>query len=88
MIITYVSLSIASSLLLRVTGMPWFDAVTNAMSACSTCGFCIRNESIAFYDNPFAEAVLIVTMIAAGINFGVLFISLIKGRPALAGKKA
>lgn len=88
MIITYVSLSIASSLLLRVTGMPWFDAVTNAMSACSTCGFCIRNESIAFYDNPFAEAVLIVTMIAAGINFGVLFISLIKGRPARIWKSA
>jgi trk system potassium uptake protein TrkH len=61
--------------------MPWFDALTNAMSACSTCGFCTRNTSIAFYANPAAEIVLTVAMLAAGINFGILFLAFLRGRP-------
>ena len=80
MMITYVSLTVISFFSLRLTGLAWFDAATNAMSACSTCGFCIRNESIAFYDNPAAEVVLTITMIAAGLNFGILFLSTIKGQ--------
>ena len=61
--------------------MRWFDAATNAMSACSTCGFCTRNASIAFYANPAAEIVLTFAMLAAGIHFGILFLALIKVRP-------
>ena len=81
MLITYIALTAASFCALKLTGMGWFDAVTNAMSACSTCGFCIRGESIAAYANPAAEIVLTFAMIAAGINFGILFIAFIKGRP-------
>jgi len=79
LLITYVSLTVATSLALKWTGMGWFDAVTNAMSACSTCGFCTRNNSIAFYDNPASEVVLTVAMLAAGANFGVLFLSFVRG---------
>ena len=61
--------------------MGWFDSLTNAMSACSTCGFCTRNTSIAFYANPAAEVVLTIAMIAAGINFGILFLAFLRGRP-------
>ncbi|MBR4775451.1 MAG: TrkH family potassium uptake protein [Bacteroidales bacterium] len=81
MLITYVVLTLASSCCLRLTGLGWFDAVTNAMSACSTCGFCTKNTSIAFYANPAAEMVLTVTMLAAGINFGLLFLSMLGGKP-------
>ncbi|MCR5352174.1 MAG: TrkH family potassium uptake protein [Bacteroidales bacterium] len=79
LLITYVVLTIVTGLSLKLTGMGWFDAVTNAMSACSTCGFCTRNASIAFYANPAAEIVLTVAMLAAGANFGVLFLSFIPG---------
>jgi trk system potassium uptake protein TrkH len=61
--------------------MGWFDALTNAMSACSTCGFCTRNTSIAFYANSAAEIILTLAMIAAGINFGILFLAFLRGRP-------
>ena len=81
MLITYVALTIVSFLALKLTGMEWFDAATNAMSACSTCGFCTRNTSIAFYANPAAEVVLTVTMLAAGVHFGLLFLTFLKGRP-------
>ena len=81
MLATYVALTGATFILLMFTGMGWFDALTNAMSACSTCGFCTRNTSIAFYANPAAEIILTVAMIAAGINFGILFLAILRGRP-------
>ena len=81
MLCTYISLTLISFLALRLTGLSWFDAITNAMSACSTCGFCTRNTSIAFYANPAAEIVLTVTMLAAGINFGILFLAFLRAKP-------
>ena len=81
MFITYVVLTVLSFISLKLTGLGWFDALTNAMSACSTCGFCVRNASIAYYANPAAEVVLTVTMLAAGIHFGILFLAFLKGQP-------
>ena len=81
MLVTYISLTLVTLFALRLTGLGWFDAATDAMSACSTCGFCIRNTSIAFYENPAAEIVLTFAMLASGINFGILFLAFIKGHP-------
>ncbi|MBO7544857.1 MAG: TrkH family potassium uptake protein [Bacteroidales bacterium] len=81
MLATYISLTAVTFGALKLTGMSWFDSLTNAMSACSTCGFCTRNTSIAFYANPAAEVVLTVAMIAAGINFVILFLAFLRGRP-------
>ena len=81
MLCTYVVLTVVSFFSLKLTGLDWFDAATNAMSACSTCGFCTRNTSIAFYANPAAEMVLTVTMLAAGIHFGIIFLAFLRGKP-------
>ena len=81
MLSIYLVLTVCSFLALRLTGLGWFDALTDAMSACSTCGFCTRNTSIAFYANPAAEIVLTFTMLAAGIHFGVLFLAFLRGKP-------
>jgi trk system potassium uptake protein TrkH len=53
--------------------MDWFDAATNAMSACSTCGFCTKNLSVGFYNNWIVEAILIVAMLMGATNFSLLF---------------
>ena len=79
MLITYISLTILTGVALRLTGIGWFDAATTAMSACSTCGFCTRNASIASFANPAAESVLTVAMLLAGINFGLVFLTFIRG---------
>lgn len=81
MFITYILLTLLTFFALKLTGLGWFDAATNAMSACSTCGFCVRNTSIAFYANPASEMVLTFAMLASGINFGLIFLAFIKGRP-------
>ena len=73
MIAVYVFITAASAIALRLTKMPWFDALTLGMSACSTCGFCIKNTSVAFYDNWVVEAILIVAMLLGATNFSLLF---------------
>lgn len=81
MLSTYIILTLLSFFALKLTGMGWFDAAANAMSACSTCGFCTKNTSIAFFMNPAAEIVLTFTMLAAGIHFGILFLAFLRGKP-------
>lgn len=80
MLLTYLSLTLVTVFSLKLTGLDWFDAVTHAMSASSTCGFSTRNASIASFGNPAAEAVLTVAMLAAGIHFGILFLAILRGR--------
>lgn len=80
MLVTYLFLTLLAFVGLKLTGMGWFDAVTNAMSACSTCGFCVRNQSIAYYASPAVEGVLMAAMIAAATHFGLIFLSVLRGR--------
>lgn len=79
MLTVYVILTIACTISLKLTGMRWFDAATNAMSTCSTCGFCVRNESIAAYDSAAVEIIIIVFMALSGISF-MHIASLFRGR--------
>ena len=78
-IIVYAGLTVLSSIALRICGLNWFDAISHAMSACSTCGFGNRNASIASFQNPAAEVVLTVTMLLAGMNLSLIFLSFTKG---------
>ena len=78
-LVTYIALTVITFLALQICGMAWFDSATTAMSACSTCGFCIKNSSIAFYNNHAVEIVLTFAMLASGINFGILFLTFVRG---------
>ena len=73
MIAVYLIITTASAIALRLTKMPWFDATTLAMSACSTCGFCTKNISVAFYDNVAVEIILIAAMLMGATNFSLMF---------------
>jgi len=79
MLLTYLALTALTFISLKLTGMGWFDSITNAMSACSTCGFCVRNDSIAFYANPWSEGVLTLAMLASGLHFGLLSVTFLRG---------
>lgn len=73
MIAVYLIITTASAIALRLTKMPWFDATTLAMSACSTCGFCTKNLSVGFYNNIAVEIILIVAMLMGATNFSLMF---------------
>lgn len=68
----YVTLTVACALSLKAAGLGWFDAVTNAMSTCSTCGFCVRNASIAAYGNVAVEMIILAFMTTCGVSFMLL----------------
>lgn len=69
----YVGLTAASMLLLKLAGMNWFDALSHAMSVCATSGFSTKNASIAYFNSPAIDWVLIFAMAAAGLHFGLIF---------------
>lgn len=56
-----------------LAGMSLFDAVGHAFSTVAIGGFSTHNESLAFWSNPTIEAVAIVFMTIAGINFALHF---------------
>ena len=72
-IAVYLIITTVSAVALRLTKMPWFDATTLAMSACSTCGFCIKNLSVGFYNNVAVEIILIAAMLMGATNFSLMF---------------
>ena len=80
MLITYTAITLISFFCLKMAGMDWFDALLHAMSACSTCGFSNKNSSIAFFDNPVIETVLILSMLSGAVNFTLLYSTIIPGR--------
>ncbi len=69
----YIGLTAISTLALKASGMCWFDAVCHAMSATATCGFGTKNNSIAFFNSPLIELVLILTMTISGIHYGLIY---------------
>lgn len=73
LLVVYVGLTVLSTLLLKLAGMNWFDALCHAMSACATSGFSTKNASISFYNNPMIDSILIFTMAMAGVHFGLIY---------------
>ncbi|MBR6759590.1 MAG: TrkH family potassium uptake protein [Alistipes sp.] len=69
----FVGLTIVATIALKLSGMCWFDAVCHAMSATATCGFGTKNNSIAFFNSPLIELVLVVTMVVSGIHYGLIY---------------
>jgi trk system potassium uptake protein TrkH len=65
----YLGITIAYILALRIAGMGWFDAVCHAFAALSLGGFSTRDASVGAFDSPAIEAVLILFMIIAALNF-------------------
>lgn len=73
LLVVYVGLTVLSTLLLKLAGMNWFDALCHAMSACATSGFSTKNASAAFYNSPAINYILIFSMTVAGIHFGLIY---------------
>jgi trk system potassium uptake protein TrkH len=66
----YVGFTGLETILLKLAGMGWFDAVNHAMSTLSTGGFSTKNASIAYWnDNPWIQWIITFFMFIAGMNF-------------------
>lgn len=73
LLVVYIGLTAVSTVLLKLAGMNWFDALCHAMSACATSGFSTKNASVAYFNSPAIDTILTFTMITAGIHFGLIY---------------
>ncbi|OBX25554.1 trk system potassium uptake protein TrkH [Gelidibacter algens] len=66
----YFGYTLAETILLKVAGMSFFDAINHAMSTLSTGGFSTKNASLAHWnDQPLIQYIIITFMFLAGTNF-------------------
>jgi trk system potassium uptake protein TrkH len=78
----YILLTLIEILLLVAGDMPLFDAVCHAFCTMPTGGFSPKNASIAHYNSPYFDSVVIVFMLFASINFSLHY-KLIKGNTGI-----
>lgn len=66
----YVSFTVIETILLKLAGMSFFDAVNHALSTLSTGGFSTKNASVAYWnDKPVIQYIVTFFMLLAGTNF-------------------
>ena len=59
-----------------VIGLDFFDAVNHSLTTTSTGGFSTKQASIAAFQNPWVEAVIVIFMLLAGTNFTLIYFGL------------
>ncbi|AZQ57442.1 TrkH family potassium uptake protein [Maribacter sp. MJ134] len=66
----YVGYTVAETILLKLAGMSFFDAINHALATLSTGGFSTKNASLAHWnDQPMIQYIIILFMFLAGTNF-------------------
>ena len=76
----YLILTLACGLSYWAAGMNWFEALNYSMTTTATGGFAIHNESTEFFHSPTIDYISITFQFLSGINFTLLYISIIKMR--------
>ncbi len=71
--IIYFSLTALETVVLMFFGLSFFDAINHSLTTTSTGGFSTKQESIAAFQNPFVEAVIVIFMFLAGTNFTMIY---------------
>jgi len=66
----YFGYTAAETLLLKLAGMSFFDAINHSLATLSTGGFSTKNASLAYWNNqPLIQYIVILFMFLAGSNF-------------------
>jgi trk system potassium uptake protein TrkH len=76
----YVLLVVVEAVLLRLGGMAWFDAWCHAFATVATGGFSTRTASVGDFGSLYIELVILVFMVASGVNFALHYRTL-RGQP-------
>jgi trk system potassium uptake protein TrkH len=83
--IIYLGFTITETVLLWIGGMTFFDAVCHSLTTMATGGFSTKQASIAHWNSPFIQYVIVFFMFIAGTNFTLSYLAL-KGKFRLAFK--
>jgi len=69
--IVYLLFSVVETFLLMLGGLDFFESLCTTFGTMATGGFSPRNASIAAYNSPYIDYVVIVFMFLAGANFNL-----------------
>lgn len=70
--IIYSGLTLAAIIAMRLAGMSWFDAVCHAFTTLATGGYSTTDQSVGGF-GPAVQWIVILFMVAGGINFGLYY---------------
>jgi len=70
----YLGLTIAEILVLKLLGMPLYDAICHSLTTMSTGGFSTLTSSIGGFNSPAIEYAVSFFMFAAGVNFYLYYL--------------
>src|SRR5690606_36323888 len=66
----YFGYTVAATILLKLAGMTFFDAINHSMATLATGGFSTKNASVAYWNNqPIIQYIIALFMFLAGSNF-------------------
>lgn len=77
----YFALSVTCFFAYRWAGMDWADAFMHMCSTMGLGGFSSHDASFAYWNSPTIEAVAIIFMLLAGINFSLHFLAFRRRSP-------
>lgn len=75
----YMAFTLVETILLWIGGMSFFDAINHSFTTMATGGFSTKQASIAHWDSPFIQYVIIIFMFLVGTNFTLSYFAL-KGK--------
>ena len=82
--IIYAALTVIETILLKLGGMSFYDALLHAFATAGTGGFSTRAASVAAFDSVYIEMVIAVFLILFATNFNLYYLILIgQAREAL-----
>ena len=81
--LVYLGITLACIAALKVAGMNWLDAICHAFATMGLGGFSTHDANVGYFNSPAIEAVLIVFMLLAAMNFATHFLVWREKNPAL-----
>lgn len=73
--VVYAVITLACIISLKWSGMDWLDAICHGFSTTGLGGFSSHDSSVAYFDSPLIEFVMMVFMLFAVINFATHFLA-------------
>lgn len=70
----YLSMTLILAILIFLGGVPFFESLLISMGAAATGGFNIHPDSISFYNSPYLEILLSVSMFIFGMSFDFFYL--------------
>ena len=81
MLLVYLILTLTETVLLKLAGLGWFDALNHAFTTVSTGGFSTKNASVAAFHSFAVELIIAIFMLLGSINLVVYYRSFKERKP-------